>query len=359
MFRRLPHSLVALAVAAVLALTSCAPAATPAATQPPPTATTLPPLAAPSATRPLPTALPPTAAPTAALAATAAQAAATPASGPIQLTDSLSRTVTLAAPAKRVITLAPSNTEILYAIGMGSVLAGRDDYSNYPPEVTQVPSIGAESPHVNAEAIVALHPDLVLAGGINSPDDVTQLAQLGLTVYATSNAGSLDDIYHDIQAVGALVGASDAANQLVATMQARVAAVKNKTTGLTQHPIVFYELDATDPSKPWTPGPGSFIDQLISMAGGTNAGDIAKDQYAQLSLEQLVAENPDIIVLGSAKYGGQTPQLVAARPGWGGLKAVQNHQVYTFDDDLVSRPGPRVVDGLEQLAKLIHPELFQ
>jgi iron complex transport system substrate-binding protein len=267
--------------------------------------------------------------------------------------------VTLAAPAKRVVSLAPSNTEILYALGAGAVVAGRDSFSDYPPEATQVPSIGDEAPHINAEAVVALHPDLVLAAGITSPDDVKQLASLGLVVYTTSNAGSLDDIYHDIMAVGQLVGKADAAGQLVTGMQARVAAVKAKTAAISQHPIVFYELDATDPSKPWTPGPGSFIDQLIGMAGGANAGDIAKDPYAQLSLEQLVSQNPDIIVLGSAKYGGQTPDTVAARPGWGGIKAVKNHMVYIFDDDLVSRPGPRVVDGLEQLAKLIHPELFK
>jgi len=95
------------------------------------------------------------------------------------------------------------------------------------------------------------------------------------------------------------------------------------------------------------------------MAGGVNAGDIASDQYAQLSLEQLVAQDPDVIILGSSTYGGQTPELVAARTGWETISAVQNGAVYTFDDNLVSRPGPRVVDGLEQLARLIHPELFE
>jgi iron complex transport system substrate-binding protein len=98
---------------------------------------------------------------------------------------------------------------------------------------------------------------------------------------------------------------------------------------------------------------------MLSLAGGANAGNIASSDYAQLSLEQLVAQNPDIIILGSATFGGQTPELVAARPGWGDIKAVKDNAVYTFDDNLVSRPGPRVVDGLEQLAKLIHPELFK
>src|SRR5688572_32753585 len=106
-------------------------------------------------------------------------------------------------------------------------------------------------------------------------------------------------------------------------MRSRVDAVTDKTSTLTEKPVVFYEIDATEPSKPWTPGPNSFIGQLVNMAGGTNAGDIATDQYAQLSLEQLVAQDPAVIILGSATYGGQTPELVAARAGWEGLSAVQ------------------------------------
>ncbi len=356
MSRSFRSLVITILLAASLTLAGCSANATPvptdnlappAATSVPATATTA--LATATSVPPTVTALPPT----------ASIVAATPTAAAITLTDSLSRSVTLAGPAKHVVSLAPSNTEILYALGAGAVLAGRDDYSDYPAQATAVPSIGNESPHVNTEAIVALHPDLVLAAGIISPDDVAALAKLGLTVYTTSNAGSLDDIYKDIQAVGTLVGATEQASALVTSMQGRVQAVKTKMAAITQHPIVFYELDATDPAKPWTPGPGSFVDQLITLAGGINAGDIAKDQYAQLSLEQLVTQNPDLIVLGSATFGGQTPALVAARPGWQNIKAVKNHAVYAFDDNLVSRPGPRVVDGLEKLAALIHPELFK
>jgi iron complex transport system substrate-binding protein len=169
---------------------------------------------------------------------TVAAAAPTQATAAISLTDSLRRTVTLAGPARRVVSLAPSNTEILYAIGAGAVLAGRDDDSDYPPQATAVPSIGNEIP-LNTEAIVALHPDLVLAAGITSSDDVSHLAQLGLTVYATSSAGGLADIlYHDIHAIGVLVGQVDAADKLAANMKARVDAVKTKTAAVTQHPVV-------------------------------------------------------------------------------------------------------------------------
>jgi iron complex transport system substrate-binding protein len=282
-----------------------------------------------------------------------------PSPTPITLTDGLGRAVTLAAPAQRIVSLAPSNTEILFAIGAGDRLVARDDYSDYPAEAKNVPSIGSLYPNVNAEAVVALKPDLVLAAGITSPDDVKALAALGLTVYATKTAADLNDIFHDIQAVGQLTGRAAQAEKLVTALQARVKAVTDKLSSATQKPVVFYEIDATEPSKPWTPGPGSFIDQLITLAGGTNAGSAGSSDYFQISLEQLVTQNPDLIVLGSATFGGQTPELVAQRAGWQTIKAVKNGAVYTFDDNLVSRPGPRVVDGLEALAKLIHPELIK
>ena len=329
-----------------LLLGACAPAATPAAT----------------ATVAVPTALPTAAAPTVAPTHTPVPPTATPlepTSAPIALTDSLDRQVTLAAPAQRIVSLAPSNTEILFALGAGDRLVWRDDYSDYPAEALKVQSIGNLYPNVNAEAIIALKPDLVLAAGITNHDDVKALADLGLTVYTTHNASSLDDIYADILAVGQLTGQTQPAESLVANLRARAEAVTAKTQTASSRPVVFYEVDATEPSKPWTAGPGSFMDGLITMAGGANVGRVGVDQYFQISLEQLVTQNPDLIVLGSFTYGGQTPELVAQRPGWQNIKAVKNGAVYPFDDNLVSRPGPRVVDGLEALAKLIHPELFQ
>ena len=123
-------------------------------------------------------------------------------------------------------------------------------------------------------------------------------------------------------------------------------------------PTVYYELDGTDPSKPYTAGPGSFVDALIARAGGANIGATLSSQYAQISLEQLLVANPDLILLGDSAYG-TTPESVKQRSGWGGLTAVKNGNIFPFDDNLVSRPGPRLVDGLEALAKLLHPDLFK
>ncbi len=154
-----------------------------------------------------------------------------------------------------------------------------------------------------------------------------------------------------------MTGHQGEAATLIESLKARVAAVDEKIAPLSSRFSVFYELDATDPSKPFTAGKGTFITQLIDRAGGYNiASDL--EGYPQLSLEQVVAADPAFIILGNARYG-VTPESIAQRPGWENLSAVKNGQIFPFNDDLVSRPGPRLVDALEELAKLLRPELFQ
>ena len=269
-------------------------------------------------------------------------------------TDGLNRTVKLHGTPQRIVSLAPSNTEILFAVGAGKQVVGRDSFSDYPAEVKSIKDIGGSMGKYNSEAIVALHPDLVLAGEINTPELVNSLQQLGLTVYYLPNPTTLEGMFANLETVGQLTGHSSNAATLVKSLQARVVAVDAKIKPLTSSPSVYYELDATDPTKPYTAGPGTFVDLLISRAGGKNIGDRLASQWAQISLEQVVVSNPAIIILGDSAYG-TTADSVKQRSGWGGLAAVQNNQIFPFDDNLVSRPGPRLVDGLEALAKLLHP----
>jgi iron complex transport system substrate-binding protein len=275
----------------------------------------------------------------------------------ISLTDGLNRTITLSGPAQRVISLAPANTEILYAVGAGAQVVGRDEISDYPAEVLALPTVGGYS-GFDLEAMVALHPDLVLAGGINTPELVASLEQLGLTVYLLPNPGTLEEMYINLETVAKLTGHESETATLVESLKRRVAAVDQEILLLSYKPTVYYELDATDATKPFTAGPGSFVDLLISRAGGFNIGAGLQGQWAQISLEQLVVANPNVIILGDSAYG-ETPEKVALRTGWGTLSAIQDGQVFPFDDNLVSRPGPRLVDGLEAMAKLLHPEVFK
>jgi iron complex transport system substrate-binding protein len=291
-------------------------------------------------------------------AATEPVATPPPAGSSITLTDGLGRTVSLPAAAQRVVSLTPAGTEILFAVGAGSQVVGRDMFSDYPAEAVSVADIGGSMGEYNLEAILALQPDLVLAGGINPPELVASLEDLGLTVFFLPNPVTLEEMYTNLEAVGALAGRGSEAAVLVESLSARVAAVDAAIAPLSYQPSVFYELDATDPSNPYTAGPGSFVDLLILRAGGYNIGSELEGQWATISIEQLLVVDPVIIILGDAAYG-ETPEKVAARPGWESLSAIQNGQVFTFDDNLVSRPGPRLVEGLEALVELLHPGVLK
>lgn len=285
-------------------------------------------------------------------------ATAVPTPEPLVLTDGLGRTVTLAGPAQRIVSLAPSNTEILYAVGAGAQVVGRDEFSNFPEEATNLPTIGGSYGGYNAEAIVNLKPDLVLAAEINTSEQVKTLEDLGLTVYYLANPKDLPGMYENLLLVAKMTGHTLETANLVETLKARVTTIEEKLTSVTEKPSVFYELDSTDANAPYTIGPGTFMDLLIRMAGGTNIGAALDSPWVQLSLEELLVQDPDLIILGDSNYG-VTIESVAARAGWADLTAVQEGRVYPFNDDLVSRPGPRLVDGLEELAKLLHPELFK
>jgi len=274
----------------------------------------------------------------------------------LTFTDDMGREITLTGTPERIVSLAPSTTEILFAIGAGAQVVGRDEFSDYPEEAKALPSIGGSFGEYNVEAIVALEPDLVIAAEINTPELVKQLEDLGVTVYYLGNPLTLEEMYGKLETVAELTGHD--VSELVSSLQARVAAVDEKIMPLSARPNVFYEIDASDPSKPYTYGPGTFGDLLITRAGGYNIGNVTTDPYPQLSLEQIVVENPSIIVLGDSMWG-VTPESVLERAGWESIEAVKSEQIFPIDDNLISRPGPRLVDGLEALAKILHPGVFE
>ena len=274
----------------------------------------------------------------------------------LTFTDDMGREITLAGTPERIVSLAPSTTEILFAVGAGAQVVGRDEFSDYPEEAKALPSIGGSFGEYNVEAIVALEPDLVIAAEINTPELVKQLEDLGVTVYYLGNPTTLEEMYGKLETIAELTGHD--VSELVSSLQARVAAVDEKIAPISARPNAFYEIDASDPSKPYTYGPGTFGDLLITRAGGTNIGSVSTDAYPQLSLEQIVVENPSIIILGDSMWG-VTPESVLERAGWESIEAVKSEQIFPIDDNLISRPGPRLVDGLEALAKILHPDLFE
>jgi iron complex transport system substrate-binding protein len=274
------------------------------------------------------------------------------------LTDGLGKSFPAGTPAQRIISLSPPLTEMLFAVGAGGQVIGRDSYSDYPAEAKQITDVGWTYGKSSLENVVNLKPDLVLAGEITTAEQVASLENLGMRVYYFKNPVTLGEVYTMLTTLGRLSGHESQAVDLVEGLQEREAALDKKMNGISQRPTVFYENDASDPSKPYTPGPGTLYNDLIAKAGGENIGAKLKSTWAQMSLEQLLVDDPDLILLGDANFG-TTPESVAQRAGWQSLTAVQQGRVLAFDDNLLVRYGARNLDGLEALAKLLHPELFQ
>jgi iron complex transport system substrate-binding protein len=275
----------------------------------------------------------------------------------LEFTDDLGNTLQFAQYPQAIVSLSPSMTEMLFALGAGEQLAGRDEMSTFPEAALEVASIGAMWGDLPVEAILAAEPDLVLAAEIISPETVTALQELGLTVYWQANPHTFEELWENLREIADLTGHAQEAESLVSDLEARVEAVETAIVGAETTPVVFYELDATDPSNPWTTGSGTFIDYIITFAGGVNAAAALQGDYAQMSSEALIAEDPDVILLGDALYG-MSAESVAERAGWDAITAVENGAIYPIDPNILSVPGPRLVDGLEAVAMLLHPELF-
>lgn len=285
-----------------------------------------------------------------------AQATPTVALPAVTVLDDAQRTVEIRGVPERIISLAPSNTEVLFALGLVDKVVGVTDLCDYPEEAQEIEKVGFVE--INLEKIVDLEPDLVLyIGGAAQLEKTQTMEDLGLTVLVLAPS-DIEGIFADIELVGRTTGTEDEAVDLVSELRARMDEVLSRVAQAKRQPLVFYELDATDPARPWTAGPGSFIDALITMAGGVNLGASAEMEWAQFSTEEVIAQDPEIIILGDANYG-VTAESVEERPGWGVITAVKAGAIYPIDDTLVSRPGPRIVDGLEELARIIHPELFR
>jgi len=272
--------------------------------------------------------------------------------------DDFGHTIELADYPQAIVSLSPSTTEILFAIGAGEQVIGRDDQSTFPDAALEVTSVGALWGDLPTEAILALEPDLILAAEIISPEQIQTLQDLGLRVYQQANPKDFDGLFKNLRDIARLTGHEDEAEALIADLDARVKAVQDTVAAAETTPSVFYELDGTDPANPWTTGSGTFIDYIITQAGGVNAAAALEGDYAQISTEELIAQNPDIILLADALYG-TTPESVAGRAGWEAIAAVQNNAIYPIDPSIMSVPGPRLVDGLEEVAHILHPDLFK
>jgi iron complex transport system substrate-binding protein len=272
-------------------------------------------------------------------------------------TDDMGREVTINEIPQRLVSHVPSITEMLFALGLEESVVGVSDYCDYPEEAKSKTSVGNYF-NPSIENIVALEPDLVLTDGHS--ESIIQLGELEPPVtYMVIDPKDIDGIFEDLELLGKVTGTEDEAEELIEGMQDSIANVLALVEG-SPRPKVLYIIDATDLTFPWTAGQGSFIDAFITMAGGENVAAGAEGAWVQLSLEEIVNADPEIIIL-PAKHGTAftSPETLMEHPVWQGTTAVKEGGIFIIDDDLVSRSGPRIVQGLEELARIIHPELFE
>ncbi|RLF16319.1 MAG: hypothetical protein DRJ97_01070 [Thermoprotei archaeon] len=283
---------------------------------------------------------------------------------PVTVVDDFGRRVTIDSEPQRIVCQGPSCTEIVYALGALDKIVAVDPYSDYPPEVVGRPKIGASGLgyiklHASAEDFINLRPDLIITFSYVEEERVSdtilpQLEALGLKVIVLKPS-SIEDVLSDIELVGEAIGRRSEALALINNLKARIKAVEEKVKGVTYKPKVYME---TWYPPPWTFGPGTWGHQLIEKAGGVNVFGDAKTQWLQASDEEVIARDPDIIISLRGAMHNATLEDFKARPGWSQIKAVQRGEVYVVDENLFVRPGPRLVDGLEILAGILHPEIF-
>jgi len=248
--------------------------------------------------------------------------------------------------------------ESLYAIGAQDLLVARDDYSTNPPAAKELPAIAISPGNIPLEAVMGFEPDLVIAGEILNAETIQRMEELGMAVYIVANPDTFEDLYISLEELAKLTGRETNALAMVNSLRELEGSVKLSLAGKETTPKVFYELDATDPQNPWTAGGGTFIDGVIELAGGENIGRVVAGEWTQISAEEIIAQDPEVIILADAEWG-VTPEMVASRPGWQQIGAVQNGRVIPFDSNLLSVPGPRLVQGFQELARILHPELFK
>ncbi|MDH4269126.1 MAG: cobalamin-binding protein [Dehalococcoidia bacterium] len=277
-------------------------------------------------------------------------ACTTPVQTPTQyVVDDLGRLVAINGTPQRIISLAPSNTEILFALGLGDKVVGVTMYCDYPPEAQDKEKVG-DYYGPDIEKIIALQPDLILATDFHRFDLIPALAEQGFAVFAVAPQ-TLDDVLESIQKIGEVTGKEAEASQLVNGMRNKIEEIEEQTKELEEKPSVFY-MTWHDPM--WTVGRNTWIDDLINIAGGVNIFSQYFESGAMVQIEWVILLNPEVIITSEWSYDWALNATELAN-----TNASQTGRIYTFDDDLAQRPGPRLVEGLEWFAHFVHPEIFE
>lgn len=270
------------------------------------------------------------------------------------VTDDRGVEVAFDAVPETVVSLQPSNTEILFALGVGDKIIGATDYDTYPAEALEIERV-SDSVAFNSERILELNPDVVIAYTIGEEDALKVLEDAGVKVFVIQSATSFEDVYGDIEQLATVMGVEEKGEQLNKEIKAKIADVQATLKDVETPKSVYYEVSPA-PSI-YTVGGDTFQQEILDAANVTNVfGDL--QGWPQISEEQVIEKNPEIILTPN-NYSEDAVGEILARQSWNTIQAIQNKQVYLLDGDVLSRPGPRIGEAVELVAKAVYPELFK
>jgi iron complex transport system substrate-binding protein len=275
----------------------------------------------------------------------------------IQVVDRLDRKVSFTAFPKRVVSLTPSTTELLFAIGAGAQVVGATEYCNYPPEATRVPRVGAGTlESISRETILSLQPDLVLCKWDRHQPLIDPLERFGVQVIAVGPE-ALQELFDEAELLGRVLGHEQQARELIDSMTARrdKLAAMVQTVPIDNRRRIFYEV-WDEPLM--TAGPKSFIGEIIEIGGMQNIFADVSGRYPKVSSEVVVHRDPEVILAPTSHAEHISVESILGRQGWGNVRAIRDKQVYLIDGDSVSRCGPRLLDALEEMMRVVYPDLW-
>ncbi|MDF2607386.1 MAG: ABC-type cobalamin/Fe3+-siderophore transport system, periplasmic component [Bacillales bacterium] len=275
---------------------------------------------------------------------------------PVTITDATKKEITIEKEPQKIVSLIPSNTETAFALGLNEEIIGVSEFDNYPEEATKKEKVSGME--VNVEKIISLNPDLVLAhesmlGQAGQAFD--QLKASNINVIVIRNATNFKDVYESINTIGKATGKSEQATKIVKDMKSNIESIKNKVQGESKQKVW---VEVSPAPEIYTTGDGTFMHEMLSLLGAENvAGD--QQGWVKLSEEIVVQKNPDVILTTYGAYTPNATQLVLDRKAWANVNAIKNKKVFDLSDDLVSRPGPRLAKGVEEIAKALYPEIIK
>ncbi|WP_230474313.1 ABC transporter substrate-binding protein [Calidifontibacillus erzurumensis] len=276
---------------------------------------------------------------------------------PVTVTDASGSEIKIEKKPTRIVSLMPSNTEIVFALGAGDSVVGVTEWDNYPEEVLEIEKVGGLD--FNVEKVLSLKPDLVLAhaSSMQNANDYGQIRDIGIPVIVVPNAQSFNEVYESITLIGNAVGANQEAERIIDDMKKRLDVIKEKASKISEDEMKTVWVEIMPEPDLYTTGKGTFIDDILNLIHAKNAAG-AYEGWIKFTEEDAILLNPDVILLTYGFYVENPTEKVYQREAWKDVPAVKNKQVFAIDSDKFNRTGPRLIEGVEELASFIYPEVF-